>query len=445
MFGLFVPTCPVNTSEKAWVERRMRWLADRLGIDRMLDAPVVLPTDEFFPDPYRHDEASARACLDRVCRYMKVDPRTLTLTIVPDQALPGAAGQYERGVKKPFLARRERSTVLVAASQLSDPASLLATLAHEVGHEILIGGELLTPDIHDHEEITDLLTVFLGVGVFNANATVYESNWNYGATYSGWSMGRHGYLSTAVFGYAFGVFAYVRGEQSPRWARHLRADARGSLNTGLKYLRKTSDGLFRPDNARTPRGIPTASEVADGLRHRSPTFRLAALWELAWAGVATPALLPAVLECLDDRDAAVRAEAVRALARFEPAAEAAVPRLLAIVQNDGDTWAEALSTLVALRADSSLVIPEIVRLFKDRPDHAEFLARIAKVYGQSAEPVFPSLLDALGSQLSRGEVRHLLAALRELLPDPEQAVRTHFAADPELVRHAIWALRQPIE
>ena len=46
MFGLFAPRCPLETAEKAWVERRMSWLADRLGLERMLKAPAVVPTDE---------------------------------------------------------------------------------------------------------------------------------------------------------------------------------------------------------------------------------------------------------------------------------------------------------------------------------------------------------------------------------------------------------------
>jgi hypothetical protein len=73
------------------------------------------------------------------------------------------------------------------------------------------------------------------------------------------------------------------------------------------------------------------------------------------------------------------------------------------------------------------------------------LARAARAYGPAAEPAVPALLTAFGRQLARGQVHNLLAAVRELVPDPEGAVRAHFAADPELVREALWALRQPVE
>ncbi len=438
MFGLFAPACPAETAEKAWVERRLRWLADRLGHDRMRGAPAVTPTDAFFPDPYRPDEAGARACLDRVCGYMGVDHRLLILTVLPDEEMPGAAGLYER--RGP----RGRARVWVAASQLADPASLLATLAHEVAHEVLLGGGVLTADVPDHEPLTDLATVFLGLGVFPANATLRESHWNYGGTYSGWSIGRQGYLSAVAFGYALAVWAYVRGEADPAWAAHLRPDARGAVRKGLRYLAKTGDSVFRPDTPPVPRPPPTAAELVDALAHRSPSFRLAALADLGWAGADGPELVAAVGRCLRDPDGAVRAEAARGLAGFGEAAGAAVPRLFEMVQGGDDAWPSALSTLAALRADPARVVPEVARLLAARPESAGALAAAVRAYGADAGPAVPALLDAFGRQLAGGEVREVVAAVRALVPDPEARVRAHFAADPELVRHALWELRQPV-
>src|SRR5438105_2840011 len=97
MLGWFTPSCPLGTHDKAWVERRMLWLADRFGADRLLSARVVLPTDEFFPDPYRADPDSARRRLDRMCDYMGADPGPIALEVRPDQEMPGAAGHYDPG------------------------------------------------------------------------------------------------------------------------------------------------------------------------------------------------------------------------------------------------------------------------------------------------------------------------------------------------------------
>ncbi len=49
-----------------------------------------------------------------------------------------------------------------------------------------------------------------------------------------------------MFGYALALVAWVRGEQSPAWARHLRSGVRGEFWAGLRFLRKTGDAKLRP-------------------------------------------------------------------------------------------------------------------------------------------------------------------------------------------------------
>ncbi len=68
---LFTTKCPVSPEEKAWIDESMRWLIKEFGADRLRDAPVILPTEEFFPDPYSGDEEDVRLLVDRVCSYMK--------------------------------------------------------------------------------------------------------------------------------------------------------------------------------------------------------------------------------------------------------------------------------------------------------------------------------------------------------------------------------------
>jgi hypothetical protein len=52
MFGLFRPTCPCDAEAKRWLEDRLRWLSSQFGLHILLERPIILPTDEFFPDPY---------------------------------------------------------------------------------------------------------------------------------------------------------------------------------------------------------------------------------------------------------------------------------------------------------------------------------------------------------------------------------------------------------
>jgi hypothetical protein len=254
----------------------MRWLADRLGIDRLLKAQVILPTDEHFPDPYHEDLESARRIMHRLCGYMCVDPSAVQLEVCSDEQMPAAVGHYDH--------QSGPRTVRVAESQLADPEKLAATLAHELAHEILLGGGLLSGDVPDHEWVTDLLPVFLGVGIFAANATIHEHTHRMGA-YGWWRMSKQGYLPARLFGYALALFAFMRGEHSPEWANNLRLDASSALKGGLQYLHRTGDTLFHPDTIREPRRTPTMQEVVERLRTGTPSVRLAALWDIQEHGL----------------------------------------------------------------------------------------------------------------------------------------------------------------
>jgi hypothetical protein len=292
MLRWFRPKCPLDTREKTWTEWRMRWLADQLGFDRMLRAKVLPPTEPLLLSSRDMDKKTRQRLLDRMCSSMGVAPNKVALEIVADEQMPGAAGLYER---------RKRSIISVARSQLADPIRFLATLSHELAHEVLLGGDLLHAGVSDHEDITDLLTVFLGTGIFCANATIHDSSHSSG-TVSWWSISRQGYLPSRMFGYAFALFAFVRNETELPWAEHLRLDARAALEAGLRYLRKTGDSLFHPDSIRERRSPLTASVVSERLQAGTPTVRLATLWDIREQGGRDAEVLRAVQICLDDRD-----------------------------------------------------------------------------------------------------------------------------------------------
>jgi hypothetical protein len=87
----------------------------------------------------------------------------------------------------------------------------------------------------DHEQLTDLLTVYLGFGVITANAVVFEQNWTLG-NWSGWRMKRSGYLDMRTFGYALAKFSLSRGEQKVAWLKDLRPDVRHAFQESLRIL-----------------------------------------------------------------------------------------------------------------------------------------------------------------------------------------------------------------
>ena len=244
---------PISEEARQWVNYGFSRLERMLGRKRLLEAKVVKPTAEDFPDPYDKTPEAAALLFSRVCGYMNVDRSCITLEIFPDETeelkelLPawrsdghrGAAGLYIHAHEKGRTSEEGSSGMVVAirSSMLKDPTSLVATMAHELGHVILLGGNLLTHDSSDHEPLTDLLTVFLGLGIFTANSAARFQQFQDDRR-SGWSVRRLGYLPEPVFGYALAKFAMERTEHKPEWARHLSTNVHSDFKQSVRWLLK---------------------------------------------------------------------------------------------------------------------------------------------------------------------------------------------------------------
>lgn len=143
------------------------------------------------------------------------------------RGISGSAGLYE--------GHEGRFVIGVEVGNLDDPLGLVATLAHELGHIHLLGQGRISEDAEDHEPLTDLLTIFFGMGVCTANAAMRENYWENGIV-AGWSMGRHSYLGMPVYGYALARFARAREEDGKAWSRELRLDVRSAFKDAIRFL-----------------------------------------------------------------------------------------------------------------------------------------------------------------------------------------------------------------
>jgi len=252
MFGIGT-RLPIGEEDRQWVESGFEHLSTVLGRKRMLGARVILPDAEHFPDPYDKSDAAIERMFCRICEYMQVDRESIDLEIFPDETselsslLPywsgsqsGCAGLYVHPGDED-----KRVVVALRQSKIDDPLAVVATLAHELGHVILLGGELVDRKTTDMEPLTDLLTVFLGLGIFTANCSARFSQWHKDGRY-GWSMQRLGYLPEQVYGYALARFAHDRGDDRPRWAAHLSTNVRSYFKKSAEWIEKQEKAASKP-------------------------------------------------------------------------------------------------------------------------------------------------------------------------------------------------------
>jgi hypothetical protein len=119
---------------------------------------------------------------------------------------------------------------------VADPVALVAIYAHEIGHELLLGsGRISMIRRPDHEPLTDLLTVFYGLGIFTANAA-YERRPRPNGR--GKQPLARGYLREAALSEALAYYALLRGERRPTWDRYLDAPVRRGMRNQLAVLHR---------------------------------------------------------------------------------------------------------------------------------------------------------------------------------------------------------------
>ena len=246
-------TCPCDPAAKAWVEERLKWLCQEFDDHAFNGRPVVLPTEDFFPDPYDASQHSTRALLDRVCGYMDVAPDQVAMKLgsqagklwLVNQSghyLPHAAGTYEQGRRK-FIIRIDKLG-------LDDPIGLIGTLAHELAHVRLLGEGRATNEEYDNELLTDLTVVLLGMGIFLANS---PRNWD--SQYTKWpgtNLHKPEYMTPPMFGYALAHLAWFQGEKEPAWSKHLHWTARLEFKQSVRFLFRSGESAFKPKGLTAP-------------------------------------------------------------------------------------------------------------------------------------------------------------------------------------------------
>ena len=241
MFGFSRPTLPVPEDEQEWIDRSFCRLASLLGSRRLLDATVMLPTAEHFPDQYDRSETSLHRVSSRVAKAMQLDPHEIdvmlfettyaaTRSLAPfySGSSPSTAGGLHHHNPE------QKANIFINEEQLEDPIVLVATLAHEFGHVILLRPGLVNRDEPDMEPLNDLLTVFLGLGIFTANSAFRFKQFNDNQS-QGWSVRRLGYLSEQSFGYALARFAFERGEVA-RWRTFLSTNIAAYFKRSVAWL-----------------------------------------------------------------------------------------------------------------------------------------------------------------------------------------------------------------
>lgn len=232
---------PITEVDKIWVDEDLNWLKTEFGQEHFMEIQTVTPTKDFYERTFDGTEKDAEFILERTMELMNIQNTEIKLeffsespiemddgTILTTQAdLNGswksAGGTYEQ---------TENGTIIsIETGQLKNPISLIATVSHELAHQILLGENRIE---ENDEFLTDLTAITYGFGIFIGNSRFNFSSFSTNGGF-GWQSSSQGYLPEQIIAYAMAWLSKKRNEKT-EYSQFLNKSMKKYFDQSFQWL-----------------------------------------------------------------------------------------------------------------------------------------------------------------------------------------------------------------
>jgi hypothetical protein len=232
----------VDADAADWHVENFAWLVQQFGGAKgVAQSKLVLPKPGYFIAEGEQGHAFAIRIFDQVKAYCgmtdwPVDLESDDNPLAADSSRSLAMIAPQRHAVGTFGAAGNRVVISYVPALLKRPDYLIATLAHELAHYLLATAKEPPPCEPDEREfLTDLAAVYLGFGVFLANARFRHETFSDGSL-QGWRIGRSGYLPEADLIFALSLFIVTKAIDPEPACSSLKPHLAGMLRRTLQEL-----------------------------------------------------------------------------------------------------------------------------------------------------------------------------------------------------------------
>ncbi|WP_044213064.1 hypothetical protein [Flammeovirga sp. OC4] len=238
MFWNRKPKCPISTEDKKWVEEMLDWV--NINFIDIIEQPMILPTNRFFNIKFEATQECAKELFENICMYFQVNPYHISIefydnrTTVLDHTV--SIQNDEDGHVGLFSMDGESNMILIERGLLNNPQALIATIAHELCHYIIMEEKGYYFEEYENELRTDLTAIAYGFGLFLGNTKFNFNQWSSGGM-QGWSSSSQGYLPQKVIAYAMAEICMRKRDLEPEVLQYANKSFKKDLQKSLKYLK----------------------------------------------------------------------------------------------------------------------------------------------------------------------------------------------------------------
>jgi hypothetical protein len=201
----------VDDDTAAWHLENFSWLIGQFGSSAFARTKLVLPQPRYFAIDGEKGHALAVRIFDQVKAYCGMSAWEVDLVVddnplAEDEQPSAIMIAPQKHAAGTFAVAGNRIQISYVPALLQRPAQLVAVFAHELAHYLLATARQPPPCEDDEKEcLTDLAAVYLGFGVFLANARFTFETLQSG-NMQGWRWSRAGYLPEADLIFALALF-----------------------------------------------------------------------------------------------------------------------------------------------------------------------------------------------------------------------------------------------
>lgn len=238
---------PLIKEHREFFEYNLLWLMKEFPEPEIKKRKVLTPSSRDFPIRWNRQEPNALEALKIICENMQINQEEIELEFfssAPIELDSGSGPLYtqsdpdHRDAAGLFHTEKFDDKFLISLDRelLKAPENLIATMAHELAHVKLLGEKELN---ENDEMLTDLATVFFGLGIFNANSAFQFFKGN-----EKWGYQSLGYLKIEEWAYALALFAYLREEEPIAWKPFLSKSILRDFERSYQYLLDHQEEIF---------------------------------------------------------------------------------------------------------------------------------------------------------------------------------------------------------
>ena len=207
---------PITEEDKIWVDEDLNWLKTEFGQEHFMEIRTVTPTKDFYERPFDGTEKDAEFILERTMELMSIQNVDIKLEFFSDSPIEMADGTILttpadingswKSASGSYQQTENGTVISIETGQLKNPISLIATISHELAHQILLGENRIE---ENDEFLTDFTAIVYGFGIFIGNSRFQFSSKGFG-----WQMSSQGYLPEQIIAYAMAWLSKERNEKT---------------------------------------------------------------------------------------------------------------------------------------------------------------------------------------------------------------------------------------